>query len=302
VENGDEHVPLAHIGQVRFEVYNSPLTETAVLGFEYGYDVGADPGLVLWEAQFGDFVNVAQVIIDQFIASGRAKWGQQTRLTLLLPHGHEGQGPEHTSARLERFLQLAAEDNIRVAYATTPAQYFHLLRRQALYPVARPLVVMTPKSLLRHPRATSLLADLAEGEFYPVLGDPSADLRYEEITRLVLCTGKIYYDLEMFPDREAQTHVAVARVEELYPFPGEALEALVGSFPNLKEIVWVQEEPMNQGALSYIGPRLRGVVPRKIPLKHVARPDRASPAEGKNKDHVTEQKRIVEEGLGIRVE
>ena len=299
VEDGTEHIPLAYIGQARFEVYNSPLTETAVLGFEYGYDVGADPGLVLWEAQFGDFVNVAQVIIDQFIASGRAKWGQQTRLTLLLPHGHEGQGPEHTSARLERFLQLAAEDNIRVAYATTPAQYFHLLRRQALSPVVRPLVVMTPKSLLRHPRATSPLAELAEGEFYPVLGDPSADARYEEITRLVLCTGKIYYDLEMFPDREAQTHVAVARVEELYPFPGEAIEALVGSFPKLQEIAWVQEEPMNQGALSYIGPRLRSVVPRKIPLRHVARPDRASPAEGKNKDHVKEQKRIVEEGLGM---
>jgi len=299
VEEGTEHVSLSDIGTARFEVYNSPLTEMAVLGFEYGYDVGADPGLVLWEAQFGDFVNVAQVIIDQFIASGRAKWGQLTRLTLLLPHGHEGQGPEHTSARLERFLQLSAEDNLRVAYATTPAQYFHLLRRQALSAEARPLVIMTPKSLLRHPKATSALADLAEGEFYPVLGDPAADARYNEITRLVLCSGKIYYDLESHPEREGQTHVAVARVEELYPFPGDALEALVESFPKLEEIVWVQEEPMNQGALSYIGPRLRAVVPRKTPMRHVARPDRASPAEGKNQDHVNEQKRIVEEALGI---
>jgi 2-oxoglutarate dehydrogenase E1 component len=297
VENGTEHIPLAHIGSARFEVYNSPLTETAVLGFEYGYDVGADPGLVLWEAQFGDFVNVAQVMIDQFIASGGTKWGQHTRLTLLLPHGHEGQGPEHTSARLERFLQLSAEDNMRVAYVTTPAQYFHLLRRQALSPEARPLVVMTPKSLLRHPRATSALSDLAEGEFYPILGDPAADARYNEITRLVLCSGKIYYDLETHPAREAQTQVALGRVEELYPFPGGALEALVGSFPRLEEIVWVQEEPMNQGALSYIGPRLRAVVPRKIPLRHVARPNRASPAEGKNRDHLQEQKRIVEEAL-----
>jgi 2-oxoglutarate dehydrogenase E1 component len=299
VEDGTEHIALSQIGTARFEVYNSPLTETAVLGFEYGYDVGADPGLVLWEAQFGDFVNVAQVIIDQFIASGRAKWGQETRLTLLLPHGHEGQGPEHTSARLERFLQLAAEDNLRVAYATTPAQYFHLLRRQALSPQARPLIVMTPKSLLRHPKATSPLVDLSEGEFYPILGDPAADARYTEITRLVLCTGKIYYDLETHPDRQKQAHVAIGRVEELYPFPGGALEALVGSFPNLKEIVWVQEEPMNQGALSYIGPRLRAVVPRKIPMRHAARPDRASPAEGKNQDHVNEQRRIVEEALGL---
>jgi len=227
------------------------------------------------------------------------KWGQHTRLTLLLPHGHEGQGPEHTSARLERFLQLSAEDNMRVAYATTPAQYFHLLRRQALSPQALPLVVMTPKSLLRHPRATSALMDLAEGEFYPVLGDPSADARYREITRLVLCSGKIYYDLETHPAREAQEQVALARVEELYPFPGGAIEALVGSFPRLEEIVWVQEEPMNQGALSYIGPRLRAVVPRKIPLRHVARPNRASPAEGKNRDHLNEQNRIVEEALGV---
>ncbi len=299
-ETGAEHIPLAHIGSARFEVYNSPLTETAVLGFEYGYDVGMDPGLVLWEAQFGDFVNVAQVIIDQFIASGQAKWGQLTRLTLLLPHGHEGQGPEHTSARLERFLQLSAEGNMRVAYPTTPAQYFHLLRRQALHPDARPLVVMTPKSLLRHPRATSSLTELAEGSgFRPVLDAPAKDRDPGAITRLVLCSGKIYYDLEGHDAREGQSQVATARVEEIYPFPGDALAELVTSFPKLDEVVWVQEEPKNQGALFYIGPRLRAVVPRKIRMKHVARPERASPAEGKAEDHQKEQRRIVEEALGV---
>lgn len=299
VETGAEHIPLTEVGTARFEVYNSPLTETATVGFEYGYEVGSAPDLVLWEAQFGDFVNVAQVMIDQFIASGRAKWGQLSRLTLLLPHGHEGQGPEHTSARLERFLQLSAEDNMRVAYPTTPAQYFHLLRRQAVCPRARPLVVMTPKSLLRHPRATSKLRELAEGMFRPVLPEPDSVETAQQVTRLVLCSGKIYYDLATHPKREELGHVALARVEELYPFPASAMEELVGSFPNLSEVIWVQEEPMNQGALSYIGPRLRAVVPRKIPLRHVARPDRASPAEGKNQDHVREQKRIVEEALGV---
>jgi 2-oxoglutarate dehydrogenase E1 component len=299
VETGGTFTPLAHIGSARFEAYNSPLTETAVLAFEYGYEVGTDPGLVLWEAQFGDFVNVAQVVIDQFITSGRVKWGQATRLTLLLPHGHEGQGPEHTSARLERFLQLSAEDNLTVAYPTTPAQYFHLLRRQALTTVPRPLVVMTPKSLLRHPKAMSPTSDLAEGEFRPVLDDPSARERVSEINRLVLCSGKIYYDLHTHPDREKLGNVAVGRVEEIYPFPGDALDSLVTSYPNLEVVVWAQEEPTNQGALSYIGPRLRAVVPRKIPLKPVARPDRASPAEGKAKDHQKEQKRIVEEALGV---
>jgi len=300
VETGEEFTPLEQIGVARFEALNSPLTETAVLAFEYGYDVGTDPGLVLWEAQFGDFVNVAQVVIDQFISSGQVKWGQATRLTLLLPHGHEGQGPEHTSARLERFLQLAAEGNLSVTYPTTPAQYFHLLRRQARASLHRPLVVMTPKSLLRHPRALSPGSALTHGRFQPVLQDPDAGDRQDEITRLVLCSGKIYYDLQTHSERGSLGDVAVGRVEEIYPFPGEALKALVESYPNLEEVVWAQEEPTNQGALAYIGPRLRSVVPRKIPLRPVARPDRASPAEGKAKDHLKEQKRIVEEALGLR--
>ncbi len=299
-ETGEEHIPLSEIGTARFEVYNSPLTETAVVGFEYGYEVGSAPDLVLWEAQFGDFVNVAQVMVDQFIASGRAKWGQLSRLSLLLPHGHEGQGPEHTSARLERFLQLSAEDNMRVAYPTTPAQYYHLLRRQALSARARPLVVMTPKSLLRHPRATSTLRELAEGSFRRVLGDGGAGERTQEIRRLVLCTGKLYYDMETHPEREEHPEVALARLEELYPFPGSDMGELVATFPNLEEVVWAQEEPMNQGALFYVGPRLRSVVPRAISMRHVARPDRASPAEGKSRDHLEEQMRIVEEALGVR--
>jgi 2-oxoglutarate dehydrogenase E1 component len=189
---------------------------------------------------------------------------------------------------------------MRVAYPTTPANYFHLLRRQALHPEARPLVVMTPKSLLRHPRATSLLSELAEGSFHSVLEDSAAAERLDQITHLTLCTGKIYYEMETHPEREELAHVAIGRVEGLYPFPGEALERLVTSFPDLQRVVWAQEEPTNQGALAYIGPRLRAVVPRNIPLKPVARPDRASPAEGKAKDHMDEQKRIVEEALGLR--
>lgn len=294
---GEAYCPLARMGPARFEIYNSPLTEAAVLGFEYGYTVGAPAHLVLWEAQFGDFVNVAQVIIDQFLSAGRAKWGQESGLVLLLPHGHEGQGPEHSSARLERFLQLCAEDNMRVAYPTTPAQYFHLLRRQALTGTRRPLVVMTPKSLLRHPLATSALTELAEGGFRGVLDDPSTGERRAEVTRLVLCSGKVFYDLWAHEEREGNPAVAVARLEQFYPFPAEELEAVVASYPNLQEVVWTQEEPRNMGGLSFVGPRLRAVVPRGVPLRYVARPERASPAEGKAKHHTREQARIALETL-----
>jgi 2-oxoglutarate dehydrogenase complex dehydrogenase (E1) component-like enzyme len=298
-ETGGELTPLREVGHARFEIYNSPLSEMAALGFEYGYSVAATRDFVLWEAQFGDFVNVAQVIIDQFIASGRSKWGQVSRLTLLLPHGHEGQGPEHSSARLERFLQLCAEDNIRVAYPSNPSQYFHLLRRQALTEEAmRPLVVMTPKSLLRHPKASSPVSDLVHGAFRPVLADPNLPGDASDVERLVLCSGKFYYDLALAEGRDALRNVAVGRVEELYPFPADDIRALAASYPNLKEVVWAQEEPMNMGALSYIGLRLRGVIPREISLKHVSRPERASPAEGRNKSHVRTQGDIVEEALG----
>ncbi len=298
-QTGESIIPLREMGGARFEVYNSPLSEIAVMGYEYGYSVLSEKTLVLWEAQFGDFVNAAQVIVDQFIASGRAKWGQLSRLTLLLPHAHEGQGPEHSSARLERFLQLCAEDNMRVAYPTTPAQYFHLLRRQAIATPVRPLVTMTPKSLLRHPRATSGVDELTEGTFQPVLADFEPPGAPEDITRLILCSGKIYYDLLTHESREELRHVSLGRLEELYPFPARELEALVERYPNLEEVVWTQEEPRNMGALSYVGPRLRAVVPREVQLRHVSRPERASPAEGKTSKHNATQARIVRESLGV---
>ena len=299
LETGAELTPLHEIGTARFEIFNSPLSETASLGFEYGYSVAADGDFVLWEAQFGDFVNVAQVVVDQFVASGSTKWGQESSLTLLLPHGHEGQGPEHSSARLERFLQLCAEDNMRVTYPTTPAQYFHLLRRQALGTPARPMVIMTPKSLLRHPRATSPLSEFVEGSFRPVLPDAEAMGEAHEVTRLVLCSGKLYYDLVGEEGRRELGHVTIARIEQLYGFPEDELQQLVDGYPNLEEVVWAQEEPRNMGALGYVGPRLRSVVPREIPLRHVARPERASPAEGRHRNHRTTQDQIIREALGI---
>ena len=295
-ETGQQHTPLAEYGKARFTVYNSPLSEMAVLGFEYGYSVASKKDLVLWEAQFGDFANAAQVSIDQFVSSGWEKWGQVATLAMLLPHGYEGQGPEHSSARLERFLQLCAEDNMRVVSPTTPAQYYHLLRRQAHVRPERPLVVMTPKSLLRHPRATSTVSDLVDGTFQPVLDDPSAT-EPEAVSRLLLCSGKLYYDLAGSELRQDQSGVAVLRLEELYPFPGSEVEALLTRYPSVRDVVWVQEEPRNMGALSYVGPRLRAVVPRELRLSHVARPERASPAEGKHIDHVVEQARVLRESF-----
>ena len=228
---GETFAPIQHLpdADASIEIYNSPLSEFACLGFEYGYAVAAPDALVLWEAQFGDFVNGAQIVVDQFLVAGLSKWGQTSRLTLLLPHGYEGNGPEHSSAKLERFLQLAAQENIRVANCTTAAQYFHLLRRQALDATARPLIVMTPKGLLRLKQASSILADLSEGKFEPVLDDPRAD--HEAVTRLVLCSGKIYYDIDGHEDRANATSVAVARLEQLYPFPVEPAAALTASLP-----------------------------------------------------------------------
>ena len=300
-ESGAEHVPLDAISDARLETYNSPLTETAVIGFEYGYTVASDDDVVLWEAQFGDFVNVAQVMIDQFLASGLTKWGQYSRLTLLLPHGYEGQGPEHSSARLERFLQLCAEDNMRVTYPTTPAQYFHMLRRQALRRPERPMIVMTPKSLLRHPKATSTVSELTEGGFRHVIADPTIE-DLSTVTRLVLCSGKIYYDIQAHPRRTEAEHVAIGRMELLYPFPADALAELLEQYPNLHEVVWAQEEPRNMGGLTFVGPRLRSVVPRKIPLSYAARPERASPAEGKASSHLRNQEAVVLEALGLEPE
>jgi 2-oxoglutarate decarboxylase len=282
------------------ELHNSPLSELACLGFEYGYSQEAPDTLVLWEAQYGDFVNSAQVIIDQFIVSGLAKWGQTSRLTLLLPHGYEGSGPEHSSARMERFLALAAEGNIRVANPTTPAQYFHLLRRQARIAKQRPLIVTTPKSLLRLPQATSTLAELSgESAFQPVLAEPG--VQDEKVTRLVLCTGKIYYDLTGHSIRAEAEGLAVGRVELLYPFPEAQVLELIERYPNLREIVWAQEEPRNMGARAHMFPRLMQIMPARIRFGYVGRPERASPGEGYPAAHASEQSRIVTTALDLGI-
>ena len=300
---GETFTPLQELptAAASFEIYNSPLSEFAALGFEHGYSIAAPDALVLWEAQFGDFVNGAQIVVDQFIVSGRSKWGQTSRLTLLLPHGYEGNGPEHSSARLERFLQQAAQDNIRVVNCTTAAQFFHLLRRQALDATARPLVVMTPKGLLRLRQATSTLDDLSLRSFQPVLDDPGAD--HSAVRRLVLCSGKIYYDIVGHELRGLSTAVAVARIEQLYPFPLESVVSLVASYPELREIVWAQEEPQNMGAWRSLRHRMEeaaGHASHAVTVQYIGRTWRASPSEGYPGLHHQEQDRIVREALGFR--
>jgi 2-oxoglutarate dehydrogenase E1 component len=276
-----------------FELYNSPLSEIACLGFEYGYSAATPNALVLWEAQYGDFANAGQVIIDTFIAAGEAKWGQTSRLTLLLPHGYEGSGPEHSSARIERFLALAAEGNIRIANPSTAAQYFHLLRRQALIRKPRPLVVFTPKGLLRLDGAAASPQELTDGHFKFILDDPAAMERREKVERLVLCTGKVFWDMDGSERRQAAENVAIARVELLYPFAKEQLGEVIASYPNLKELVWTQEEPRNMGAWKVMSRRLPEVLPDGVELGYVGRPTRASPGEGYSVAHAREQERIV---------
>ncbi|HEV8381033.1 MAG TPA: multifunctional oxoglutarate decarboxylase/oxoglutarate dehydrogenase thiamine pyrophosphate-binding subunit/dihydrolipoyllysine-residue succinyltransferase subunit [Gemmatimonadales bacterium] len=299
IHTGNRYAPIQHLRDAKspFELHNSPLSEYACLGFEYGYAVEAQNALVLWEAQFGDFANGAEVIIDQFLIAGLAKWGETSRLTLLLPHGYEGQGPEHSSARLERFLALGAEGNIRVANCTTPAQYFHLLRRQALHTEIRPLVVMTPKSLLRLPAANSQLDDLVLGKFRTVVWDRDRTWP-EKVTRLLLCSGKIYYDIIASPRRAQTPHVKIGRVELLYPFPGAEIGEYARRYPNLKEVVWVQEEPRNMGARKFVLPKIRDVLPPGVTLLDVSRPERSSPAEGYPAAHKLEQERIVAAAYG----
>jgi 2-oxoglutarate dehydrogenase E1 component len=299
---GETYTPIEHLKGARagFEIHNSPLTENACMGFEHGYSVTRPDALVLWEAQYGDFANGAQVIIDQFIVSSQSKWGQTSRLTLLLPHGYEGNGPEHSSARLERFLKLGAEQNITVVAPTTPANYFHLLRVQALAKLRRPLIVMTPKGLLRAKDAVSEVADLVEGTFRPVIDDPKASRWREDVTRLVLCSGKIYYDLQRHPDRADADEVAIARIERLYPFPNDEVHALIESYPYLESVVWVQEEPQNMGAWRSIRHRLEQAMPSGIRLRYEGRPWRASPSEGYPVAHEREQERIVKVALGLR--
>jgi 2-oxoglutarate dehydrogenase E1 component len=302
VETGADYAPIQHVaGAVApFELHNSPLSELAAIGFEYGYSVAAPETLVLWEAQFGDFINGAQVMVDQFLAAGLSKWGQTTRLTLLLPHGYEGQGPEHSSGRLERFLQLAAENNLRVANCTTPAQYFHLLRRQARNERMRPLVIMTPKSLLRLPAAASRLEELAAGAFHPVIDDAVMSARAGEVGRLVLCSGKVYYDLLPEAEKLEDARPAIVRIEQLYGFPEQELRQVLAGYPNLREVAWVQEEPKNMGAWSFIAPRLKRILADGVALEYVGRPERASPAEGYPAAHAAEQTRIVGAALETR--
>ena len=306
-ETEQEYVPLNHLEptQAKFDVFDSLLSEAAVLGFEYGYSVADPSTLVLWEAQFGDFANGAQVIIDQFLASSEEKWGQSSDIVLLLPHGYEGQGPEHSSARLERFLQLCAKNNIQVCNCTTPAQYFHLLRRQVYDGTCKPLVVATPKSLLRHPRAVSTLEEMIKGHFQEILDDTLLNSK-EPVTRIILCSGKVYYELLQEREKRQIRHMALLRLEQLYPFQEARLQELLRTYPNMQELFWVQEEPQNMGAWGYISPRLRTLLQKDLsffpklrdtePI-YVGRPESASPATGSLKIHQEEQRQIIETAL-----
>ncbi len=296
--SGEAFVPLAHVAADprALTLADSLLSEEAVLGFEYGYSTTEPDTLVIWEAQFGDFANGAQVVIDQFISSGEAKWGRLSGLTLFLPHGYEGQGPEHSSARLERFLQLCAEHNMQVVVPSTPAQMFHLLRRQMLRPLRKPLVVMTPKSLLRHRLSVSSLADLSDGRFQPVIEEvePIAD---DTVTRIVFCSGKVYFDLAEFRRNEGLDRVAIVRIEELYPFPTEEYARVVGRYRNAKEVVWCQEEPQNQGAWYQIRHRLQEPLTERHQLFYAGRPGAAAPASGIHALHVRQQQALVSAAL-----
>jgi len=298
--DGSSILPLAHLNPaIDVLVVDSLLSEEAVLGFEYGYATAAPETLVIWEAQFGDFVNGAQVVIDQFITSGEAKWGRLCGLTMLLPHGYEGQGPEHSSARLERFLQLCSHHNIQVCVPSTPAQMFHLLRRQVLQPTRKPLVVMTPKSLLRSKSSTSKLELLQSGSFQRVIGDRGpGDAR--EIRRVVLCSGKVYFDLAEQRDANAIREVAVMRLEQLYPFPLREVASFIEEFPSATEVVWCQEEPQNQGAWYQIRHHLQACVGIRT-LKYAGRTSSASPAVGNYKVHLKEQENLVNQALSGQI-
>ncbi len=300
---GDRWAPLNEIRNeskplARSYVFDSSLSEYAVLGFEYGYSVISQDQFVAWEAQFGDFSNGAQIIIDQYISSSEDKWQQKCRLVMLLPHGYEGQGPEHSSARLERYLQLCGENNLQVCYPTTPAQYFHLLRRQVKQDIVRPLIVMTPKSLLRLPAATSTMPELESGGFQPVIDD-AAITDNATVKRIVLCSGKVFYDLQAAREEANTGDVAVVRVEQFYPFPAIGLQEIFASYPNTTEIVWTQEEPQNMGGWTFVEPRLRNITPDKASLTYIGRDASASPATGSYAIHNLEQARLVNDSLNI---
>jgi 2-oxoglutarate dehydrogenase E1 component len=298
-DTGNTWVPLQNVsaGQPRFVVTDSVLSEEAVLGFEYGYSTTNPAALVIWEAQFGDFVNGAQVIIDQFISSGESKWGRLCGLTMLLPHGYEGQGPEHSSARLERFLQMCAENNMQVVVPSTPAQMFHMLRRQMLRALRKPLIVMTPKSLLRHEQSVSQLSDLTGGTFETVI-DEVDEMTPAQVRRLVFCSGKVYFDLLKARRAAGQKDVALVRIEQLYPFPTHAYEAVLKRYPQARQIVWCQEEPQNQGAWYQIRHRLEGPLQKdRHTLLYAGRQHAAAPATGIAKIHEAEQRELVDAAL-----
>jgi 2-oxoglutarate dehydrogenase E1 component len=288
------YTPLNHVrkGQAKFKVYDSMLSEFAVLGFEFGYSLDDPKTLVMWEAQFGDFVNGAQVIIDQFLVCSESKWQRASGLVLLLPHGYEGQGPEHSSGRLERFLQLCAEDNIQVCNLTTPAQYFHALRRQVRRDFRKPLIVMTPKSLLRHKEAVSPIGDFTDGPFREVIDDAAAEP--DRVRRVVLCSGKVFYDLQQFRSEKDVRDVAVVRVEQFYPLAEDALKQVQGRYRRAREWVWAQEEPWNMGGWAFMEPRLRAL---GVGAQFVGRDASASPATGSHSVHEQEQHELVEVAL-----
>ena len=293
VENGNRYAPFQNLApdQAPIEIYNSPLSETGVLGFEYGYSLDRPDGLTAWEAQFGDFWNVAQTIVDQFIAAAEDKWRRLSGITLLLPHGFEGMGPEHSSARLERFLELAAEDNIQVVQPTTPAQYFHCLRRQVLRRWRKPLIVMTPKSLLRHPRVVSSLEEFAAGRFERILTETQNAGR--EVSRVMLCSGKIYFDLERERERLGRNDIAIHRLEQLYPIGEQTFEAALRSYRDGTPVYWIQEEPENMGAWRFLKVRFSEALLGRLPLKGIYRPPSASPATGSHSAHKKEQERLI---------
>jgi 2-oxoglutarate dehydrogenase E1 component len=300
-QTGKSWTPLSELRSetkpaARFEVFDSSLSEEGVLGFEYGYTVVAREALVLWEAQFGDFVNGAQTIIDQYIAASEDKWRQTSRLTLLLPHGYEGQGPEHSSARLERFLQLCAENNLQVCYPTTPAQYFHLLRRQVRPGMERPLVVITPKSLLRLPAAASAITDFTSGGFLPVIDDGEVT-NAAGVERVVLCSGKVYYDLIERRKKAGVENVAIVRLEQFYPFPQARLREILARYPQAKQLVWAQEEPKNMGGWTFVEQRLEEIYAQR-PI-YVGRVASASPATGSYAIHQAEQAQLVAKALNV---
>jgi 2-oxoglutarate dehydrogenase E1 component len=294
IHTGESYVPMASLCDqpANFCAYDSSLSEAAILGFEYGYSLERPEGLTLWEAQFGDFANGAQVIIDQFITSGQRKWNRVSGLVMLLPHGYEGQGPEHSSARIERFLQSCADNNLLVAQPTTPGQYFHLLRRQLKLPFRKPLVIFTPKSLLRHPCCRSPLEALSSGHFCEIIADPQTS---EQVDTVLLCSGKIYHELQAERQKQQRDDVAIIRIEQLYPLREDLLTEIMQPLAGARRFAWVQEEPRNMGAWSFIAPQLAGILDRWP--DYCGRPEASAPAGGSHRQFKLEQQHIIESAL-----